>query len=80
MPRSRLWHKHHHHSQVHHVDSKAKHSAAFILAVIAAMLGLAVAFFTQGADVLWMLIGAVAGALIGYLVGHSMDKAVEENK
>lgn len=79
MPQSRNRHKHHQHVQVHHTPAKAKRSAALILAILAAILGLAVAFFTQGADLVWILFGAASGAIIGYLVGHNMDKAIEKN-
>lgn len=78
MPESRNRHKHHHNVQVHHAHAKPKRSAATVLAIIAAILGLAVAYFTQGADILWMIIGTVSGALIGYFVGHNMDKSIEK--
>lgn len=79
MPESRNRHKHHHHVQSHKTPAKPKRSAALVLAIVAAIFGLAVAFFTQGADVVWMIVGAAAGAIIGYLVGHNMDKAIERN-
>lgn len=77
MPQSRNRHKHHH-VQIHHTPAKPKRSAASILAILAAILGLSVAYFTQGADALWMIIGTAGGAVIGYLVGHNMDKAIEK--
>jgi len=81
MPESRNRHKHHphpHHAQIHDTHTKPKRSAALVLAIIAAILGLAVAYFTQGPDILWMIIGASLGAVVGYLIGHSMDKAIEK--
>ena len=76
MPESRQRHKHHpHHVQMPHTHAKPKRSAAAVLAIIAAILGLAVAFFTQGPDILWMILGAGLGAIIGYLIGHNMDQA-----
>jgi tetrahydromethanopterin S-methyltransferase subunit C len=51
-----------------------------VLAILAAILGLAVAYFTQGADAVSMVIGVALGAAIGYLVGRSMDKAIEKEK
>jgi uncharacterized membrane protein YqgA involved in biofilm formation len=81
MPESRNRHKHHlHHQAPHHAPAKPKRSAALVLAILAAILGLGVAFFAQDADALWMIIGAVSGAVIGYIVGHNMDKAIEKNK
>ena len=83
MPESRNRHKHthtHHHQPAtsHHTQPKVKRSAAFVVAILAAILGLAVAFFTQGADIMWMIMGAVTGAVIGYVVGRSMDKSLEK--
>lgn len=82
MPESRNRHKHHHphhasHPALHQPRVKRKRSAASVLALLAAMLGLAVAFFSQGTDAAWMITGAVSGALIGYVVGRNMDKAIE---
>jgi hypothetical protein len=79
MPESRHRHKHHHHHvQVHHAPVKSKRSAAGVLAILAAILGLAVAYFTQGVDVLWIIVGIVSGAIIGYFIGHSMDKTLQK--
>lgn len=82
MPQSRNRHKHHHHAppvHSHTATPKVRRSAAFVVAVVAAMLGLAVAFFTQGTDVFWMIIGTATGAVIGYFVGRSMDKSIEKS-
>jgi uncharacterized membrane protein YgaE (UPF0421/DUF939 family) len=82
MPESRNRQKHHHHHQqtAHHAPAKHKRSAAFVLAILAAVFGLAVAYFSQGVDALWMVIGAALGAVIGYLIGYNMDKAIEKDK
>jgi uncharacterized membrane protein YqgA involved in biofilm formation len=83
MPESRTRHKHHSrhpHPVTHHTASKSKRSAGAVLSILAAIIGLSVAFFTQGADVLWLLVGTVAGAVIGYLVGHNMDKTIANDK
>lgn len=80
MPESRNRHKHHHNVQTHHTPVKPKRSAAAVLAILAAILGLTIAYFTQGADLLWMIIGVAFGAVIGYLIGHNMDKAFANSK
>lgn len=82
MPESRNRHKHHHpgHPASPHADAKPKRSAAFFLAILAAVLGVAVTFFTRGADALWMITGAASGAIIGYLIGHNMDKAIKKDR
>ena len=83
MPESRTRHKHHSqhpHPIAHHPASKSKRSAAAVLSILAAIIGLSVAFFTQGSDILWLVVGTAAGAVIGYLVGHNMDKAIANDK
>lgn len=80
MPESRNRHKHHHQHVVHHAAAKPKRSAASVLTIIAAILGFSVACFTQGADYLWMIAGTAFGGIVGYLVGHNMDKAIANNK
>lgn len=80
MPESRNSHKHHHphHPAPPHAHAKRKSSAAAVLSILTAILGLAVAFFSQGADVLWMIIGAASGAVIGYFMGHNMDRGLKK--
>lgn len=83
MPQSRNRPKHHH--PVHHhvasshtVQRKIKRSAAFVISILTAVLGLAVAYFTKGADFFWLFVGAGIGAAAGYLVGRGLDKSIEK--
>lgn len=82
MPESRNRVKHHHPHHPHHPTAhhqkKIKRSAALVVAVLVAILGLAIAFLTQGADTFWLLTGTISGALAGYFVGRSMDKSIEK--
>ena len=66
-----------HHQVIHQVKTKSKtqHNAALALAVFVGMLGLAVAFFSGGPNILWMAVGVTAGAVVGYLLGNTIDKA-----
>lgn len=80
MPESRHRTKHHHpvhHPKVssNHARSKPKRSAALVFAILTAVLGLAVVYFTQGGDITWLIIGTAIGAIIGYFVGRAMDKS-----
>lgn len=87
MPQSRnrpRHHQHHHHHQqhspaTHHHPARVKRSAAVVVAMLAAVLGLAVAYFTQGPDLFWLFAGTVSGAIIGYFVGRNMDKSIEKS-
>lgn len=78
--RNRPKHYHHVHPASHSIPAKRKRSAAVVLAIAAAILGLAVAFFLQGEDALPLIIGALTGAVIGYFIGYKMDKAFAKNK
>ena len=43
------------------------------LIVIGAVLGLALGYFGTG-NSLWTAVAGVSGAIVGYLIGHYMDK------
>ncbi len=79
MPQSKK-RKHHHHSQQHHGNAtgnvKDKKSSAVIVAIIFfAIIGLAIAYFTAGIDVLWLAVGTIVGAACGYLFGKQVDNS-----
>ncbi len=80
MPQSRNRHKHHQQQPHHHSPVKPKRSAAMVLAIFVAFLGVAIALFTVGTDILWMIVGAATGGVTGYLIGKNMDNAVAKNK
>jgi uncharacterized membrane protein len=85
MPQSAHRHKTHHKHQVHQshpqeVPRKTRRSAALLMAIFIGILGMAIAAFAAGLN-LWMVAGAAAGALAGYLIGHDIDKtAARKNK
>jgi outer membrane lipoprotein SlyB len=80
MPESRHRHKPKHHHTAPSISKvkKSKRSAAVVVAIVAAILGLAVTFFTAGGDGYMLLLGTVAGAVLGYLVGHAIEKRFEK--
>ena len=76
MPRSKT-RKHHHE---HHAPAKAERSqknrsAVMFAVILCTVIGLGMAFFAAGSDPLWLAVGAVAGAGIGYLVGKQLDRS-----
>ncbi|MDP9230709.1 MAG: hypothetical protein M3O67_08565 [Bacteroidota bacterium] len=78
MPESRHRHKHQqHHPQQQHTP-KPKTKAAGVMAIFTTVLGLGIAFFAAGLSYIWMPVGAIAGGVIGYLIGNGMDKAAEK--
>ncbi len=81
MPQSRNRPKHsQHHPLPNHTNRpQAKRSAAVVIAVLGAIMGLSVAYFTQGAEVFWLIAGPLAGAVLGFIVGRGMDKSLKES-
>ena len=80
MPQSRSRHKHHgHNHQGHQTIPAARHAskrgAAFVLAISVAVMGGLVALLVNGTGLAWISLGILGGALVGYLIGHSIDKA-----
>ena len=84
MARSKHRHKHAHHpsqpSQPHTAKQPGRRSAVGIMVVFIAIFGVGVAFFSAGADILWLIVGAVVGAIAGYLIGRSMDRVAAKTK
>ncbi len=80
MPESK---KRHHHPQHHPAPPKAaskKRNRVVIVAMIFfALIGLGIAFFGSGPNIIWLLVGAVAGGIGGYFFGHQIDKAISKS-
>ena len=77
MPQSKK-RKHHHQMQQAggSLSTKGKKSSAVGVAVLFfAIIGLGIAYFTAGADVLWLIVGIIVGGACGYLFGKQVDKS-----
>jgi len=55
------------------VSHAPKSKASGIFTIGGAIIGLAVTYFGTQGSVLWILVGAVAGGLVGYLIGRKVD-------
>jgi ABC-type dipeptide/oligopeptide/nickel transport system permease subunit len=44
------------------------------MTVFVGLLGLFIAFLAAGTDILWLIVGTLAGVVAGYLIGRSMDR------
>lgn len=76
MPKSKT-RKHHHdfHPPAHTVKSEKTKSAVIASGIFFCILGIGIAYFAAGASLLWLLAGAVAGAVGGYFFGLQIDKS-----
>jgi hypothetical protein len=79
MPQSRHRHKHQRHhpnDPVHqtHTGKSARRNPVIIMVVFVGILGIILALISAGADPVWLLAGALGGALIGYFIGKRMSR------
>ena len=76
MPRSKK-RKHHHdfHIPSGNTKSSKSRSAVTVAVIFFALLGLGIAYFAAGTSFLWLIAGAVAGAVGGYFFGHQIDRS-----
>ena len=76
MPKSKT-RKHHHdyHPPANADKSKKSKSAVLVAGIFFSLLGIGIAYFAAGASILWLLTGAVAGAVGGYFFGLQIDKS-----
>jgi len=44
------------------------------ITIIGAFLGIVLGYFGSGGDVLWIIVGTLAGAVVGFLTGRFLDK------
>ncbi len=76
MPRSKVRKVHHEHPIVPPTaKTKKARSAVKVAIVFFGILGLGIAFFAAGTSVIWLVIGAIAGAVAGYFFGHQIDRS-----
>jgi len=76
MPQSKK-RKHHHeyHAPANAIKSSKNKSAVSVGIVFFALIGIGIAYFAFGADVLSLIGGAVVGAAGGYLFGRQVDRS-----
>ncbi len=76
MPQSKK-RKHHHefHPPANAEKAKKNKSAVLVASIFFCLLGLGIAYFAFGTNLLWLLMGAAAGAVGGYFFGLQIDKS-----
>jgi hypothetical protein len=79
MPQSKKRKQHHEFHPPANADKVKKGKSAVLVAgIFFSLLGVGIAYFAAGASLLWLLTGAVAGAVAGYFFGHQIDKALSK--
>lgn len=73
MARSHHRKKHKHFQPPPH-ERKTKGGAASLMGIVGAVVGLAIMYFANEENIVLMAVGLVAGGLIGYVIGRSIDK------
>ncbi len=79
MPRSKKRKNHHdYRPPANAVKSKKNRSAVSVSIVFFALIGIGMAYFAAGSKpswLLWLVVGAVAGAIGGYYFGRQIDRS-----
>jgi uncharacterized membrane protein YfcA len=73
MARSHHRKKHKHFQPPPH-ERKKQGGASSLMAIVGAVVGLAVMYFANQENIILMLVGLVAGAFVGYIIGRSIDR------
>jgi 1,4-dihydroxy-2-naphthoate octaprenyltransferase len=79
MPQSRKRTGHHEHHQPSAVPARQRTKGRIIWAILFAVFGVIIAFFAASDNYIVLGIGAIIGAIVGYLTGKNMEQdAVKE--
>ena len=75
MARSHHRHKKHHHPQYRQprASSRVKRKGALVFIIFFAVFGLGIGYFAAG-TIAAIIIGAAVGGVIGFLIGHNLDR------
>lgn len=78
MPNSRKRKGHHqHHQDEMRTASKQKTSGHLIWSLLIAIFAMVIGWFAAGTNIVVLVICGVAGAVLGYLIGKNMEKALK---
>jgi hypothetical protein len=64
----------HHHQKKADIPAKQRVKGRVIWAILFAVFGLLIAFFSVGADYLLLMVVAAISALLGYIIGKNMEQ------
>ncbi len=76
MPQSKKRKPHHDfHPSASGTKSQKPRSAVLVAGIFFCLLGIGIAYFAAGANLSWLLGGAVTGAVAGYFFGLQIDRS-----
>lgn len=76
MPKSKKRkHDHDSHPQAHSTKAAKTRGAVTAACIFFSLLGIGIAYFAAGTGLLWLLVGAIAGAAGGYFFGQQIDRS-----
>lgn len=64
----------HHFQKPSDVPAKQRAKGHTLLSILFAVFGLIIAFFAAGDNMIVLIIAAAVGAVVGYMVGRTMEK------
>ena len=74
MPQSKS--RPHQHHQVPHQAPKKSYRIVIVTTLFFALSGFGIAYFIAGANATWLIGGLIAGAVLGYVAGMQIEKAL----
>ena len=81
MPQSKKRHGHHQYQKPNpHLPTRQNTKGRIIWALLIGIFGLLIGAFASETGYVAMIIGALAGSLIGYMIGKNMEKEAQRVK
>lgn len=67
--------------RVHHAEHPKKPTGAVgVVVFLFVIIGLGIAYFAAGANLIWLAVGAIAGAVGGYLFAQQVVKGLTKKE
>lgn len=66
------------HPTLHERRTQKNNNVILVCVIILGLLGTGIAFFIMGTNFLWLVSGAIVGAILGYLLGVQIVKGLSK--
>ena len=74
MPQSHKRKEHHQPKSTTNIPARQRVKGNMFWAILFAIFGLLIAFFAAGTNYIYLLVGAIGGGVLGYVVGTKMEE------